>query len=134
MTDRRTVLTAALALGGAGLAGCSAPASSSTSTGAGSTTGATETSIAAASVPIGGGVVVGSFIVTQPAQGTFAAYSNLCPHQGCPVSRIEAGQAICGCHNSVFSLADGSRVSGPANSGLKAAKAAVAEGTVTVTA
>nr|NLI49777.1 Rieske 2Fe-2S domain-containing protein [Propionibacterium sp.] len=134
MADRRTVLSAALTLGAAGLAGCSAPTSSSTGAGSATTTASKGTTIAAASVPVGGGVVAGSFIVTQPTQGTFAAYSYLCPHQGCPVTRIDAGQAICGCHNSVFSLADGSRVSGPANSGLKAAKATVADGQVTVTA
>jgi len=130
MADRRTLLTAAglslVAAGGSGLAGCSSPSSSASGGKAGGTTVATK------DVPVGSGVVLGAFIVTQPTAGTFQAYSSACPHQACPVDKIQGDRAVCPCHQSAFSLADGSRLSGPATSGLKAAKATVSGDTVSV--
>lgn len=84
----------------------------------------------------GGGTRFGSvrFVVTQPSSGTFAAYSNVCPHQGCAVSQIKGTEITCPCHESTFSLADGARISGPTPRGLTAAKATVSGETVTVSA
>lgn len=133
MADRRTLLTAAglslLAVSGASLAGCSSAASTSKTTGTGGTNG---TTVATKDVPVGSGVVLGAFIVAQPASGTFKAFSSVCPHQGCAVDKIQGEQAVCPCHQSTFSLADGSRLSGPATSGLTAAKATVSGDTVSV--
>ena len=133
MADRRTLLTAAglslLAVSGASLAGCSSAASTSKTTGTGGTNG---TTVATKDVPVGSGVVLGAFIVAQPASGTFKAFSSVCPHQGCAVDKIQGEQAVCPCHQSTFSLADGSRLSGPATSGLTAAKATVTGDTVSV--
>ena len=139
MTDRRTVIAAAglglLAAGtGVGVAGCSSPSAGSGGSTTGTGAGASGTTVAAADVPVGSGVVVGAFIVTQPIAGTFQAYSNVCPHQSCAVDQIKQSQVVCPCHESVFSLADGSRVSGPTPRGLTPAKATLSGTTVTVSA
>jgi Rieske Fe-S protein len=77
-----------------------------------------------ADVPVGGGVIMqtANFVVTQPTAGIFRAFSNVCTHQGCPVSAIQNGQIICTCHDSRFSIKDGSAISGPARRALAAAK------------
>lgn len=138
MADRRTLLTAAglslLAVGGASLAGCSSPTASTSKTTTSGTGGSNGTTVAVKDVPVGSGVVLGTFIVSQPASGTFKAFSNVCPHQGCAVDKIQGEQAVCPCHQSTFSLADGSRLSGPATTGLTAAKATVSGDTVSVSA
>ena len=117
--SRRTVLAGAgvgtLALC---LAGCSTggnpPVSSAPS-------GAT---LDVADVPVGGGTIVDGFVVTQPSEGTFAAFSYLCTHQGLPVQEVTDAAIVCGRHGSTFSLADGAVLTGPANRPL-------AEATVT---
>lgn len=79
-------------------------------------------SIGAQDVPVGSGVVVDKFIIAQPSPGVYKAYSNVCPHQGAEVTKIDDGQATCPKHNSVFQLADGAVVSGPSRAGLTPAK------------
>ncbi|MBC3186502.1 Rieske (2Fe-2S) protein [Corynebacterium sp. zg-331] len=79
--------------------------------------------IAADDVPVGSAVIVGDFIIAQPEAGTYRAYSTTCPHQSSTITEVEGDTVRCLTHNSVFSLADGSVVSGPARTGL-------AEGTV----
>ncbi len=68
-------------------------------------------------IPVGGGtVIVGKkVVVTQPAQGTFAAFSAICTHQGCTVNKVVNGTIDCPCHGSKFAIADGSVVHGPAS-------------------
>jgi Rieske Fe-S protein len=73
---------------------------------------------AVADVPEGGGIIKGEYVITQPKSGTFKAFSKVCTHQGCDVSRIDAGVIICTCHNSEFSIQDGSPQNGPANRAL----------------
>ncbi|SDB80183.1 Ferredoxin subunit of nitrite reductase or a ring-hydroxylating dioxygenase [Raineyella antarctica] len=75
-------------------------------------------------IPVGSGVIYPDqgYVVTQPVAGTFEAFSDICPHQGCPVRQITADNKIhCLCHNSYFSVADGSRIEGPAPTGLERA-------------
>jgi Rieske Fe-S protein len=76
-----------------------------------------------ADVPVGGGVIMqnANFVVTQPTAGTYKAFSNVCTHQGCPVSEITNGAIVCTCHGSLFSVKDGSAISGPARRALAAA-------------
>jgi Rieske Fe-S protein len=102
-----------------------APAGSSgaQATGAGSqgTSGTTTGSTAlakTADVKVGGGVIKGSYVVTQPVAGTFKAFSTVCPHAGCNVNKIDSGVISCPCHGSQFSVKDGSVVTGPATQGL----------------
>ncbi len=71
-----------------------------------------------ADIPVGGGKVVGKVVVTQPTAGTFKAFSAVCTHQGCTVSKVENAQIICACHNSVFDAATGAVLSGPAKEPL----------------
>ncbi|GAA2708139.1 Rieske (2Fe-2S) protein [Actinoplanes palleronii] len=73
---------------------------------------------AVADVPVGGGVIGTDLVVTQPTAGAFKAFSKVCTHQGCPVSSITGDKILCNCHNSQFSIKDGSVVQGPATKAL----------------
>ena len=135
--DRRTFLSqaglAALAVGTGALAGCSSP--SRTSPGA-PPAGNTTLSIPASRIPVGGGVILdeANFVVTQPTEGEFKAFSKMCTHQGCPVSDIQGTDIHCKCHGAKFSIADGSVTNGPATKPLKAAKAELDGDQVRITA
>jgi Rieske Fe-S protein len=76
--------------------------------------------VAAADVPVGGGVIVPAqkVVVTQPTEGDFKGFSSTCTHQGCQVSSVEDDGIVCACHGSVFSAADGAVVKGPATAPL----------------
>lgn len=67
-------------------------------------------------IPVGGGMVFASkkVVVTQPAPGTFKAFSAICTHQGCTVNKVASGTIDCPCHGSKYAIADGSVVHGPA--------------------
>ncbi|MGH3519660.1 MAG: Rieske (2Fe-2S) protein [Haloechinothrix sp.] len=67
-------------------------------------------------IPVGGGTVVGDqkVVITQPAEGTFKAFSSTCTHQGCTVRDVADGTINCPCHGSKFAIADGSVAAGPA--------------------
>ncbi len=97
-----------------------APAGSATapagSNGGGSSSGAVLAAVA--DVPEGGGIIKGDYVITQPEAGTFKAFSKICTHQGCPVTKVDGGQIVCPCHNSFFAIADGSPTSGPAKKPL----------------
>jgi Rieske Fe-S protein len=75
---------------------------------------------AVADVPVGGGVIKGAYVITQPVKGTFKAFSKVCTHQGCDVNKIDGGVISCPCHGSQFSIEDGSVQGGPAPKGLPA--------------
>jgi Rieske Fe-S protein len=116
---RRTVL-AGIGLGGAAavLAGCAtydsgggaAPQNPAPAAAPGKVLGAT------GDIPVGGGAVFADdkIVVTQPAKGTFVAFSAVCTHQGCTVSAVQNGTINCPCHGSKFRVADGSVAAGPA--------------------
>ncbi|MEU5281393.1 Rieske (2Fe-2S) protein [Streptomyces asoensis] len=73
-----------------------------------------------ADIPEGGGKVFDAekVVVTQPTAGTYKAFSAVCTHQGCAVKSIADGVINCPCHNSNFSITDGSVKSGPAQKSL----------------
>jgi Rieske Fe-S protein len=75
---------------------------------------------ASSEIPVGGGKVFANneVVVTQPVKGTFAAFSAICPHQGCAVDTVKDGTINCPCHGSKFKVADGSVAKGPATTGL----------------
>jgi Rieske Fe-S protein len=126
--SRRTVLAGAVALGATGvLAACGS--GGTTSTGAQQTGPVT---VSTADVPVGGGTVVGSFVVTQPVAGSFKAFSSTCTHQGCTVAGVESGVIVCPCHGSTFSATDGSVRNGPATFPLPAKSVSVSGNTLTV--
>ncbi|GGK71430.1 Rieske (2Fe-2S) protein [Mangrovihabitans endophyticus] len=92
----------------------------------GSDSGASNGTLAAVGdVPSGGGVIKGDYVITQPAKGQFRAFSKVCTHQGCDVSRVDNGVIICPCHNSTFSIEDGSPTGGPATRALPETKVKV---------
>ncbi|MEE6263757.1 Rieske (2Fe-2S) protein [Plantactinospora sonchi] len=73
-----------------------------------------------ADIPVGGGKIINEeqIVVTQPTEGEFKAFSSICTHQRCPVTSVEGGTINCSCHNSKFSIADGSVKGGPATKKL----------------
>lgn len=128
---RRAVLTGAAAVGvTAALAACGSGGDGGT--GAGS--GGGPATVSAADVPVGGGKILTaqSVVVTQPTAGTYKAFSAVCTHQGCVVSGVANSTIICACHNSQFSAADGSVMTGPATRALAAKTVSVSGDTLTV--
>ena len=113
--DRRVFLTVSLAAAATGLVGCSGDASNSPDMNQPSG----PITLPITDVPSGGGILKGQgYVVTQPSDGQFKAFSAVCPHQGCEVSNIVEDEIVCGCHGSRFALADGSLKKGPATTGL----------------
>ena len=133
--QRRTVLTAGgLVVAGGALAACgdsgsstAAPAASASTDGAVAATGAPTGAIATSDIPLFGGVIVPEppIVITQPSEGTFKAFTAICPHQGCLVGEVAENEIVCPCHGSLFSAVDGSVIQGPAEQGLTAASIAV---------
>ncbi|MFG1798027.1 ubiquinol-cytochrome c reductase iron-sulfur subunit [Nocardia sp. NPDC049149] len=72
-----------------------------------------------ADIPVGGGVIVGDTVVTQPNAGTFVGLSSTCTHAGCKVTTVSGGTINCPCHGSKYAL-DGKVVGGPAPKPLAA--------------
>ena len=85
-------------------------------------------------IPVGGGKIFASdrVVVTQPTAGQFKAFSAICTHQGCPVSKISGGTIDCPCHFSKFSIVDGSVKGGPAPKPLPEKTVTVTGDTLTV--
>ena len=86
-----------------------------------------------ADVPVGGGAVFAEHrvVVTQPAPGTFHAFSAACTHQGCTVGQVADGTIDCPCHGSRFDVTDGSVVRGPADRPLRRVDIVVDDGSIT---
>ncbi|MFE7657349.1 Rieske (2Fe-2S) protein [Streptomyces bottropensis] len=119
---------------GAG-AGAGGDSTAEASGGAGSGDGAGGTEIAKTSdIPEGGGKIFESegVVVTQPKAGTFKAFSSVCTHSGCAVKTIADGVINCPCHNSNFSIEDGSVKSGPAPKPLPAKEVSVSGDSITL--
>lgn len=73
--------------------------------------------VATSEVPVGSGVILDDVVVTQPSEGEFKAFSATCTHQGCKVSSVDTA-IHCVCHDSQFSITDGSVEAGPATAPL----------------
>lgn len=139
MIDRRTVLaTGGIIAAGGVLAACGSADEGTVSDAAEAPEGQTAPEAAAntlstADVPVGGGVILeeSAVVVVQPAAGTYAAYTAVCPHQGCLVNEVVDNQIICPCHNSLFSAVDGAVIQGPALQGLTTAAISVDGDTIT---
>jgi Rieske Fe-S protein len=85
---------------------------------------------AAADVPVGGGVIKGGYVITQPSKNSFRAFNKVCTHQGCDVNKVEGGLISCPCHGSQFSITDGGVRNGPAPKPLAETQVKVAGGNV----
>jgi len=125
---RRHALGAAMA-GAAvpALAACGSDGSpSSTATDTGSPTGGTTSPSGpvvlakTSDVPVGGATFIESpsVVVTQPTAGDYHAFDRTCTHRGCPVQDIVDGKIHCPCHGSLYDMATGQNVGGPAPSPL----------------
>ncbi|HEU4349894.1 MAG TPA: Rieske (2Fe-2S) protein [Actinoplanes sp.] len=104
------------------------PAGSAGTDGSGSTAGSSTAGTVLAAVtdvPEGGGIIAGDYVVTQPSSGEFRAFSKVCTHQGCDVSKVDAGVIMCPCHGSEFSIQNGAPVNGPARQALPETKVKV---------
>ncbi|MGW4569480.1 Rieske (2Fe-2S) protein, partial [Streptomyces sp. NPDC004561] len=121
---------------GAGSSGTTGSTGTTGSGGSGGSTGTAQGSGGSAGgaalaktsdIPEGGGKIFKEqgVVVTQPAAGTFKAFSSKCTHQGCAVGSVTGGAIVCPCHNSHFSVEDGSVKQGPATQPLPAAKITV---------
>lgn len=146
--DRRALLGCAALYGVAGpiLSACSSDraadgadadgaASGSSEQGAGDAGGGGQAGaalVAAADVPVGGGVAITDqqVVVVQPEEGEFKAYSSVCTHQGGAITRVEDGEMVCSLHQSHFAIDDGDAVSGPASNPLPEVKVRVRDGQV----
>jgi Rieske Fe-S protein len=63
-------------------------------------------------------VITGDIVLTQPSAGVFKAFSAVCTHAGCTVSKVANGTIDCPCHGSKFNL-DGTVATGPASRPLE---------------
>lgn len=76
---------------------------------------------AVSDIPVGQGVKVEKdglqAVVGQPSEGTFTAFSPVCPHEGCVVNPANKSY-VCPCHSSTFDMTTGDVQGGPATSGL----------------
>ncbi|PRQ11081.1 iron-sulfur protein [Corynebacterium sp. 13CS0277] len=88
--------------------------------------------IDATDVPVGSAIIVGDYIVAQPTEGVFHAYSARCPHQGAKVSVVDGATVACPAHGSVFDITDGAPIAGPSRKGLEAADLSNEGSTLTV--
>lgn len=72
--------------------------------------------VAAADVPVGGGVILSDaeIVITQPSEGEFRGFSSRCTHQGCQVTDVSDGLIRCPCHGSRYFVEDGTVERGPA--------------------
>lgn len=102
--------------------------------GSDSANGGAEPLASTADIPEGGGKVFADreVVVTQPTAGEFKAFSATCTHQGCAVKSISDGAINCPCHNSNFSITDGSVQSGPATQPLPAVEISVSGDSITL--
>lgn len=147
---RRTVVAAvgaaglAVALTACGSGDDSSDSSSSTQAGANASGGGSSSSSGSGSggtvlaktsdIPEGGGTIFKDqgVVVTQPTAGTYKAFSSKCTHAGCAVGSVANGVIHCPCHNSEFSVEDGSVKKGPATKALPAEQITVSGDSITM--
>ncbi|GAB7102809.1 Rieske (2Fe-2S) protein [Streptomyces phaeofaciens JCM 4814] len=119
--------------GGTGSTGGTESASSG-GTGGGDNAAAGAALASTADIPEGGGKVFDAekVVVVQPTAGTYKAFSAVCTHAGCGVKSVADGVINCPCHQSNFSIEDGSVKSGPATKSLPEVKITVSGDSITL--
>lgn len=80
------------------------------------TTSGGEVVAKSADVQVGSGFINkdAHIVVTQPTAGEYKGFTSVCTHRQCDVSNIVGDKIRCGCHESLYSIADGSVQGGPA--------------------
>lgn len=125
--SRRMVLrVAGVAVTVTFLAGCGASGGKNGGTAPGQDTEAVQTAVESAitqgTVPVGGAQFLkdAGVVVTQPAQGDYKVFSDVCPHQNGRVSIVAegTGNLVCTLHGSQFDPVTGEVKVGPAATGL----------------
>lgn len=107
--------------------------------GEGSSDGASDAPLAKVSdVPVGGAVSASGpggepLLIAQPTEGEIVGYSAVCTHLQCKVAP-DGDQLKCPCHGSVYAVADGSVINGPAPEPLEKVEVRVENGEVFLTA
>lgn len=77
---------------------------------------------------------IGAVWLVRRSADHVAAYSVVCPHLGCPVGYDVTKKVFaCPCHESAFSLEDGSRLKGPSPRGLDPLPVEIKDGAIHVT-
>jgi nitrite reductase/ring-hydroxylating ferredoxin subunit len=114
----RTEVTRRMMLRGAAVSGVALPLLAACGGGGEAADGPTSSGsggLTVADVPVGGGTILADqeVVVTQPTKGEFKAFTAICTHQGCTVTKVEDGQIVCPCHGSRFSIEDGANTEGP---------------------
>lgn len=135
--SRRTIITSAGAVGTVGLisaCGTDDADSGSTKSGNGSSESAAGgATIPAGDVPVGSGTVIDeTYVVTQPKEGEFYAFSSVCTHQGCQVRTVTEDKITCPCHSSQFSTTTGEVLAGPATEPLPKYEVSESGGDLTI--
>ncbi len=126
MTNRPARRTILLATGAAALAaGCSEYGDDNGSSSSNASPG--QELAKTGDIPVGGGKIFKAqkVVVTQPKEGEFKAFSNICTHQQCSVASVKDGTINCPCHGSRFHIADGSVAHPPATRPLPEKKITV---------
>jgi Rieske Fe-S protein len=87
---------------------------------------------AASEIPVGGGKIyrAAKVVVTQPARGQYQAFSAVCTHVGCIMSKVADGTIDCPCHGSEFKITTGAVVTGPAPAPLPKKQIKIVNGMV----
>ncbi|MFC8503542.1 Rieske (2Fe-2S) protein [Pedococcus sp. NPDC057267] len=136
---RRTLLAIAGIAGVGVVAGCSSgqDVGSAVDSATSSAKEAVKQAIDKATIPVGGGKIFPDqkVVVTQPKAGEFKAFTAVCTHQGCIVSKVENGVITCGSpcgHGSEYDAATGQVKVGPAPSPLAEKKVTISTDGITV--
>ena len=87
---------------------------------------------AASEIPVGGGKIytAAKVVVTQPTRGQYKAFSAVCTHVGCIMSKVANGTIDCPCHGSEFKITTGAVVTGPAPAPLPKKRIEIVDGQV----
>lgn len=130
---RRTVLRGAALAGAAGVGLTGLTACGGKSGGASSGPATSVELGATGEVPVGGAKLyrADKVLVSQPAQGSFKAFSAVCTHQGCVLDAVDGTTASCPCHGSRFDATTGAVIQGPATQPLPAVTVTAAGGRLT---
>lgn len=135
-TNRRTIIKSASVAGTVAVVGSSVALTSACTSEESDDPkkqSARDASVASSDVPVGSGTVVDeTYVVTQPKEGEFYAFSSVCTHQGCQVRNVTEKEIVCPCHSSMFSTTTGEVLGGPATEPLPEYSVSEAEGKLTI--